>query len=73
MKNLELGIYQHYKGNRYLVLGLAKHSETGEDLVIYVSLYPNDVAQMWARPLTMFTGNVVVDGETVQRFKKQKN
>ena len=41
MSSLTTGVYQHYKGNKYLVLGVAKHSETLEDLVVYVSLYEN--------------------------------
>lgn len=64
------GIYQHYKGNKYRVLGIAKHSETLEDMVVYVALYENEVSNMWARPLSMFIDNVVVDGKSVPRFKK---
>lgn len=70
MSNFETGVYQHYKGGKYLVLGIAKHSETKEDLVVYVTLYENDMASMWVRPLTMFTESVVVDGESVPRFRK---
>jgi hypothetical protein len=66
----ETGTYQHYKGGKYLVLGVAKHSETKEDLVVYVALYENEMASMWVRPLKMFTENVVVDGKNVPRFKK---
>ncbi len=70
MNNFEVGTYQHYKGGKYLVLGVAKHSETLEDLVVYVTLYENDLSSMWVRPLTMFTENVVVDGKSIPRFKK---
>lgn len=70
MSNFQTGTYQHYKGNKYLVLGVAKHSETLEDLVVYISLYENDLASMWVRPLKMFTENVVVDGKSMPRFKK---
>jgi hypothetical protein len=70
MTNFPTGIYQHYKGNKYLVLGLAKHSETKEDLVVYVTLYENDMASMWVRPFSMFTENITVDGKRVPRFKK---
>lgn len=70
MSNFQTGTYQHYKGNKYLVLGVAKHSETLEDLVVYISLYENDLASMWVRPIKMFTENVVVDGKSVPRFRK---
>lgn len=64
------GLYQHYKGNKYLVLGVAKHSETKEDLVVYVALHDNDMANLWVRPLKMFTENILIDGKNVPRFKK---
>ena len=53
--NIKNGIYQHYKGNKYEVIGIAKHSETLEDLVVYRALYDNKVSQLWVRPLKMFT------------------
>lgn len=70
MKTLELGMYQHYKGGKYLVLGVAKHSETKEDLVVYVSLYENDMSNFWVRPLAMFLEDVELNGKLVQRFTK---
>jgi hypothetical protein len=70
MNNFEIGIYQHYKGRKYLVLGVAKHSETLEDLVVYVTLYENDLSSMWVRSLTMFTEKVMIDGKSVPRFRK---
>jgi cyclomaltodextrinase len=70
MKKLELGVYQHYKGKKYLVLGLAKHSETLEEFVTYVNLYENSAGNLWVRPLKMFLENVLVDGKEVPRFKK---
>lgn len=69
MKGYQSGIYQHYKGNKYLVLTFAKHSETLEDMVVYVSLYDNSVSQVWVRPAKMFFGTVVRDGQKVPRFK----
>lgn len=67
--DLKLGVYQHYKGNRYLVLAEAKHSDTLEPLVVYVSLYENNESQVWVRPTSMFLGNVEVDGHKQPRFK----
>jgi len=69
MKNLEIGaVYKHYKGNYYEVVGVAKHSETLEDLVVYKKLY--DDGGLWARPKEMFLENVILDGKEVERFQK---
>lgn len=68
MKNyLEPGIYQHYKGNLYQVLEVARHSETLEAYVVYRGLYGD--YGLWVRPLSMFSENVHVDGVTKPRFK----
>jgi len=61
------GIYQHYKGAQYEVLGLAKHSESEESLVVYRALYGD--FGLWVRPKAMFQERVVVDGELKPRFK----
>ena len=66
---IKLGIYEHYKGKQYKVVGIAKHSETMEDMVIYEPLYESEFKR-WVRPLTMFTENVIVNGKEVPRFKK---
>ncbi|KTT03543.1 DUF1653 domain-containing protein [Pseudomonas rhizoryzae] len=63
---LQTGLYRHYKGQQYRVLGLARHSETEEELVIYQALYGE--YGLWARPLSMFRESVQVDGEQVPRF-----
>lgn len=60
------GIYKHYKGNKYRVLNVAKHSETLEDLVVYQALYGEQ--NIWARPLDMFLENICRDGKTFERF-----
>jgi hypothetical protein len=60
------GRYRHYKGNDYQVIGIARHSETEEELVVYRKLY--DDGSLWVRPLAMFTEDVVVDGQNIQRF-----
>ena len=53
---IQLGIYQHFKGNYYKVIGIAKHSETLEEMVVYKALYGN--GDVWIRPLSMFTTKV---------------
>ncbi len=66
------GKYLHYKGKEYKVLGVAKHSETMEDLVVYQALYDSKEFgknALWVRPKKMFLENVVVDGKEVPRFK----
>lgn len=65
------GIYQHYKGQFYLVEGLARHSETGELYVVYIPLYmPDEGPVRSIRPLDMFLENVEVEpGKFVPRFK----
>lgn len=60
------GRYRHYKGNEYEVIGVARHSETDERVVVYRPLY-NDTG-LWVRPLAMFAETVTVDGQTVPRF-----
>jgi len=62
------GIYQHYKGPRYRVLGVCRHSETLEELVYYECLYDNPNGQCWVRPREMFLGVVLLDGQPVKRF-----
>jgi hypothetical protein len=63
------GLYQHYKGMKYRVLGLAKHSETLEWMVHYECLYENNEALLWVRPLGMFCESIELNGKTVPRFK----
>lgn len=70
MEQIKTGKYQHYKGNKYLVLCTAKHSETLEDMVVYVSLYENPESQVWVRPAKMFSETVEYKGKMVPRFKK---
>ena len=60
------GRYRHYKGNEYRVLGLARHSETLESLVVYDALYGE--LGRWVRPAAMFVETVEVDGRRVPRF-----
>ena len=69
MSQTKLGIYRHYKGNKYQVIYEAKHSETLEDLVVYKALYKNKESKYWVRPKKMFLEKVVIDGKKVLRFE----
>ncbi len=72
MSQIKLGKYKHYKGNYYLVLGVGKHSETLEDLVVYMALYESPEFgknSMWVRPLKMFTESVEFEGKKMPRFE----
>ncbi len=63
---IKLGKYRHFKGKEYEVIGVAKHSETLEDFVIYKALY--NEGQIWARPINNFLEEVEVDGQKILRF-----
>ncbi len=65
--DLVLGLYQHYAGNFYRVMGLCRHSETLEQLVVYQSLYGD--YGLWVRLLSLFLETVDVDGQSQPRFK----
>jgi hypothetical protein len=65
---MQPGIYQHYKGPKYRVIGLCRHSETLEELIYYECLYNNPNGQFWVRPRNMFDGMVEVEGEMRKRF-----
>ena len=67
---LPIGLYKHYKGNFYEVIGIAKHSETLEELVVYKATYELAGENLWVRPLTMFIGTIFVNGTKVKRFEK---
>ena len=60
------GIYRHFKGNRYRVIGMAKHSETLEEMVVYQALY--GAHGIWVRPAAMWNEMVIRDGVTHRRF-----
>lgn len=67
------GIYEHYKGKRYEVLGVARHSETLEEQVVYKALYDTPdfgFGALWVRPLSMFEEEITVGNVRVKRFKK---
>ena len=60
------GKYRHYKGNEYLVVDVATHSETEEEMVVYKALYGE--GKLWVRPLSMWNEKVEINGKEVLRF-----
>ncbi len=60
------GKYRHYKGNEYLVVDIATHSETEEEMVVYKALYGEE--KLWVRPLSMWNEKVEVNGKEILRF-----
>ena len=63
----KLGRYRHFKGKEYEVIGIAKHSETLEELVVYRALYGEH--DLWVRPLKIFLEEVEVNGKKIPRFE----
>ncbi len=68
MSTIQTGRYRHYKGKEYEVIGIARHSETEEELVVYRTLYGN--FDLWVRPKEMFMETVLIDGVEVPRFQR---
>lgn len=66
MENIKKGRYRHYKGNEYEVIGIARHSETLESMVIYRALYGD--GDLWARPAAMWDETVLTANGPVKRF-----
>lgn len=64
---IKTGKYRHYKGKEYEVIGIARHSETLEELVVYRALYKEN--DLWVRPLEMFTEKININGRDVFRFE----
>jgi hypothetical protein len=69
MKELKAGVYKHYKGGLYLVLGVARHSETEEKLVAYVPLGVVAKPRIVVRPYDMFFESIVINSHKQPRFK----
>ncbi len=67
MTTIRPGRYRHYKGKEYTVLGVARHSETEEELVVYRQEYGD--RGLWVRPRKMFEESVEVEGRTLPRFQ----
>ena len=66
MESIKPGRYRHFKGKEYEVLGVARHSETEEALVVYRALYGD--FGLWVRPVSMWNETVERDGKTFRRF-----
>ena len=66
MESIKPGHHRHFKGKEYEVLGVARHSETEEELVVYRALYGD--FGLWVRPVSMWNEAVERDGKTFRRF-----
>ena len=66
MESIKPGRYRHFKGKEYEVLGVARHSETEDELVVYRALYGD--FSLWVRPVSMWNEAVERDGKTFRRF-----
>lgn len=64
---MNTGRYRHYKGKEYVVLGIARHSETEEELVVYRQEYGD--RSLWVRPIAMFRESVQIEDRTIPRFE----
>ncbi len=64
---IKKGKYRHFKGNMYEVIGIAKHSETLEEMVVYRALYGE--GELWVRPAAMWYETIERDGKTFRRFE----
>lgn len=67
LQKIKNGVYRHYKGNKYEVIGMATHSETLEEMVIYKALY--DDGKVWVRPAAMWNEEITINGKSVKRFQ----
>jgi hypothetical protein len=69
--SIAAGFYEHFKGKRYEVIGLARHSETLEPMVVYKALYKGNFPEgsLWIRPWAMFTESVKAGDKLVPRFR----
>ena len=66
IQDIKPGIWRHFKGNRYQVIGLARHSESEELMVVYRALYGD--GELWVRPASMWLETIERDGQISQRF-----
>ena len=68
LQETPIGLYRHFKGGQYEVIGTARHSESLEPMTVYRALY--GAHGLWVRPAAMFTEQVTIDGVTQPRFQK---
>ncbi len=63
-------LYRHYKNKAYTYRGIARHSESLDELVVYETRYQNDLGRLWVRPRQMFEEDVLIEGKIQPRFAK---
>lgn len=69
MRHIPGGVYQHYKGQYYFVLGVARRDEDDKDVVVYIPLYMSVGRRMSTRDYDEFTGTVTINGIVIPRFR----
>lgn len=67
MDSIKKGKYRHFKGGEYRVIGMARHSETLEEMVVYEALYGE--GGLWVRPASMWNEEIERDGKKIKRFE----
>lgn len=67
MNSIKKGRYRHFKGGEYRVIGIARHSETREEMVVYEALYGE--GGLWVRPASMWNEEIERDGKKIKRFE----
>lgn len=67
MNSIKKGRYRHFKGGEYRVIGIARHSETLEEMVVYETLYGE--GGLWVRPASMWNEEIERDGKKIKRFE----
>lgn len=76
MSIIKIGKYRHFKGKEYKVVGIAHHSETLEEFVVYRALYNSEEFgknALWVRPFEMFVETIERDGKKMKRFEYIEN
>ncbi|MDQ3090047.1 MAG: DUF1653 domain-containing protein [bacterium] len=67
---IKTGLYIHTKSRKkYRVMGIAKHSETLEDFVVYEAQYDNELSKLWIRPVKMFDEEIEINSKMIKRFE----